>query len=89
MQIKLNELIAVNRKASNRLLNVEDLTEAELHALHQFFGVLAERAKAESSLSESHSIEEAEEIHEDKQEDLEKRQQERKREKQQQKKANL
>ncbi|GAB3976712.1 hypothetical protein GCM10028806_36850 [Spirosoma terrae] len=89
MQIKLNELIAVNRKASNRLLNVEDLTEAELHALHQFFGVLAERAKAESSLSESHSIEEAEEIHEDKQEDLEKRQQERKREKQEQKKANL
>lgn len=89
MQIKLNELIAVNRKASNRLLNVEDLTEAELHALHQFFGVLAERAKAESSLSESHSIEEAEEIHEDKQEDLEKRQQDRKREKQQKKNANL
>jgi len=77
MQIKLNELIAVNRKASNRLLNVEDLTEAELHALHQFFGVLAERAKAEASLSESHSIEEAEEIHEDKVEELEERRQER------------
>jgi low affinity Fe/Cu permease len=74
MQIKLNELIAVNRKASNRLLNVEDLSEAELRALHKFFGKLAEKAKDESSLSKSHSIEEAEEIHEEKVEELEKRQ---------------
>ena len=66
MQIKLNELVAVNRKASNRLLNVEDLTEAELRELHQFFGKLAEKAKTDTSLSESHSIEEAEDIHEDK-----------------------
>lgn len=63
MQIKLNELIAVNRKASNRLLNLEDLSEAELRSLHQFFGRLADKAKRENSLSESHSIEEAEEIH--------------------------
>ncbi|QJW91327.1 low affinity iron permease family protein [Spirosoma taeanense] len=77
MQIKLNELIAVNRKASNRLLNVEDLTEAELHALHDFFGRLAERAKAEASLSESHSVEDAEEIHEEKVEEMHKRRQSR------------
>ena len=74
MQIKLNELIAVNTKASNRLLNVEDLTEAELHALHQFFGKLVEKAKTEANLSESHSVEEAEEIHEDKIEALQERQ---------------
>lgn len=74
MQIKLNELIAVNQKASNRLVNIEDLTEAELHALHQFFGKLAEKAKAEATLSESHSIEEAEEIHYDKLEALKQRQ---------------
>lgn len=73
MQIKLNELIAVNRKASNRILNVEDLTEVELHALHKFFGQLAEKAKLEDSLSESHSIEEAEEIHQEKLEEKEKR----------------
>jgi len=66
MQIKLNELLAVNRKASNRLLNVEDLTEADLRALHEFFGRLAEKAKNEDSLSESHSVEEAEEIHQEK-----------------------
>ena len=82
MQIKLNELIAVNQKASNRLLNVEDLTEADLHALHQFFGKLAEKAKTEDSLSESHSVEEAEDIHEDKIEALKERQAERKKEKQ-------
>jgi low affinity Fe/Cu permease len=63
MQIKLNELIAVNRKASNRLLNVEDLSENELRALHEFFGRLADKAKQENNLSESHSVEEAEEIH--------------------------
>lgn len=66
MQVKLNELIAVNRKASNRLLNVEDLSEDEIRALHRFFGELAERAKTETSLSISHSIEEAEEIHQEK-----------------------
>jgi low affinity Fe/Cu permease len=73
MQLKLNELIAVNTKASNRLLNVEDLTEAELHALHRFFGQLVERAKTETSLSESHSVEEAEDIHADKLEALKQR----------------
>ncbi|MBC3786811.1 low affinity iron permease family protein [Spirosoma utsteinense] len=66
MQIKLNELIAVNRKASNRLLNVEDLSEVELMALHQFFGKLVEKAKAQDSLYETHSVEEAEEIHQEK-----------------------
>ncbi|GAB3943368.1 low affinity iron permease family protein [Spirosoma harenae] len=81
MQIKLNELIAVNRKASNRLLNVEDLTEPELRALHRFFGELAERAKTEASLSESHSVEEAEDIHNDKVEALHERQADRGREK--------
>ncbi|GAB4022143.1 hypothetical protein GCM10028808_69070 [Spirosoma migulaei] len=74
MQIKLNELLAVNRKASNRLLNVEDLTEAELHALHKFFGKLADKAKDEATISESHSVEEAEEIHYDKLEALHERQ---------------
>src|SRR5678815_2280150 len=54
MQIKLNELIAVNRKASNRLLNVEDLSENELRALHEFFSRLADKAKQENDLSESH-----------------------------------
>ena len=73
LQIKLNELIAVNRKASNRLLNLEDLNEADLRSLHQFFCTLAEKAKKEASVSESHSIEEAEEIHIEKVEDKQRR----------------
>ncbi|ADB36451.1 low affinity iron permease family protein [Spirosoma linguale] len=82
MQLKLNELIAVNRKASNRLLNVEDLTEAELHALHRFFGQLVEKAKTESSLSQSHSVEEAEDIHQDKLDALHERQSARRKDRQ-------
>ena len=73
MQIKLNELVAVNNKASNRLLNVEDLTEAELRALHQFFGKLADAAKSEATLSASHSVEEAEDNHDEKLEALKER----------------
>ncbi|GAB4039566.1 low affinity iron permease family protein [Spirosoma gilvum] len=73
MQVKLNELIAVNRKASNRLLNVEDLSEEEIRALHRFFGELAERSKTEASLTVSHSIEEAEEIHQEKVEKFQQR----------------
>jgi len=78
MQIKLNELIAVNRKASNRLLNVEDLSENELRALHEFFSRLADKAKQENDLSESHSVEEAEEIHVEKLEEKHRRKQDKK-----------
>ena len=85
LQIKINELIAVNRKASNRLLNVEDLTEEELNKLHLFFCKLAEDAKTEATLSESHSIEEAEDIHEDKVTALHERQASRKQQKNQSK----
>src|SRR5512133_167017 len=31
LQLKLNELIAANRNASNRLINIEDLTEEDLN----------------------------------------------------------
>ncbi|QJD77258.1 low affinity iron permease family protein [Spirosoma rhododendri] len=78
MQIKLNELIAVNRKASNRLLNLEDLSEDELRALHNFFGRLADKAQQENNLAESHSVEEAEEIHVEKLEEKHRRRQDKK-----------
>lgn len=68
IQLKLNELIASHNKASNRLLNIEDLSEAELITLHRFYGVLVEKAKRDSEVTESHSVEEAEELHEEKME---------------------
>src|SRR5262245_45972064 len=60
IQLKLNEIVAAMPGASNRLIDVEDLSEAELVKLHQFYGRLAQIAKHEADLLRSHSIEEAE-----------------------------
>ena len=59
LQLKLNELVAAMQGASNRLIDVEDLSEQELHVLHQHYEKLARMAKKDQSLSESHSIDEA------------------------------
>jgi low affinity Fe/Cu permease len=60
IQIKLNELIAANEKASNRLVDVEDLTEDELEVLKKFYIRLAEKIKKEKNITTSHSLAEAE-----------------------------
>lgn len=64
LQLKLNELIAANDKASNRLIVVEDLTQEELEVLKKFYIRLASLAKKENDLRTSHSVEEAGDIHE-------------------------
>ncbi|HEV2720331.1 MAG TPA: low affinity iron permease family protein [Thermoanaerobaculia bacterium] len=63
LQIKLNELIAAVEGASNRLIAAEDLSEGELKTLEEHFEKLAEMAKTERRITESHSIEEAEARH--------------------------
>ena len=63
LQLKLNELVAVIEGASNRLIDVEDLDETELKTLHEYYGRLAQMAKKDNLLGESHSIDEAEELH--------------------------
>lgn len=63
LQLKLNELIACNEKASNRLIVVEDLTEDELEVLKNFYVRLSELARNEKDLHRSHSIDEATESH--------------------------
>ena len=63
MHLKLNELVAAKKGASNRLLNAEDLTEEELHTLHRHYARLVELARNERSVTESHSVEEADERH--------------------------
>ncbi len=63
VQLKLNEIVAAVRGASNRLINVEDLTELEVRTLHRHYEELAALAKQATDLGESHSIEEAEERH--------------------------
>src|SRR5436305_14120549 len=66
IQLKLNELVAAVRGASNRLINIEDLSEAEVRALQKHFQKLVELAKQDASLCKSHTIEEAVERHEEK-----------------------
>lgn len=63
IHLKLNELVASLKGPSNRLIDVENLTETELETLSKFYTKLAEMAKKETDLSSSHSIEEAEELH--------------------------
>jgi low affinity Fe/Cu permease len=63
VQLKLNELVAAIEGASNRLIDVEDLSEKELKLLHDYYGRLADMAKKDNTLTESHSVEEAEELH--------------------------
>ncbi len=58
LQLKLNELVAALEGASNRLIDIEDLSEGELEILHKHYQKLAEMAK-ENRLTDSHSIEEA------------------------------
>jgi low affinity Fe/Cu permease len=59
LQIKLNELIASSKDASNRLIDVEDLTPEELEVLKKFYIQLAKLAAKESDIKATHSIEEA------------------------------
>ncbi|MFN8407657.1 MAG: low affinity iron permease family protein [Sphingobacteriaceae bacterium] len=63
MQLKLNELIAANDKASNRMVDIEDLTEGELDELRDFYKRLAILAGQEDDIHRSHSIDAAKEIH--------------------------
>ena len=63
IHLKLNELVAAMQGASNRLIDVENLSEKELATLHRFYGELATLAGDETKVTESHSVEEARERH--------------------------
>ena len=66
IQLKLDELVAAVQGASNRLIAVEDLSERELKALHGHYHRLAEMAKRDTDLLQSHSIDEADARHREK-----------------------
>ena len=66
IHLKLNELVASLKGPSNRMIDVEDLTEDEVETLSRYYRHLAEMAKKEKDLSVSHSIEEAKELHKSK-----------------------
>jgi low affinity Fe/Cu permease len=59
IHLKLNEIVAALGGASNRLIDVEDLTEEEIKTLHKYYQRLVAMARKDISLTQSHSIEEA------------------------------
>lgn len=62
IQLKLNELIAASRKASNRMVDIEDLDEEELDTLHKFYQRLSDKAEEEKDIHQSHPIDAADEL---------------------------
>jgi low affinity Fe/Cu permease len=56
VHLKLNELLASNRNASNRMIGIEGLDEQDLREVADFYARLSERAKATGTRKEMHSI---------------------------------
>ncbi len=59
IQLKLNELIAANCDASNRLIAIEDLTDEELETIKKYYTHLSLLAGRETNVFATHSIDEA------------------------------
>lgn len=68
LQLKLNELIASNRGSSNRLINIEDLSEEELETIKKFYIKLSNLAQKDKEMEvrKTHSYEEADNLHKSK-----------------------
>ena len=58
LQLKLNELIAATKGASNRVLNIEDMTEEELKVLKKFYLKLGAFSEKEENSGAAHSVDE-------------------------------
>jgi low affinity Fe/Cu permease len=63
VQLKLNELVAAHEFASNRLVDVENMTEDELKIIQKYYAKLKVETRKEESLQQSHSIDEAQQQH--------------------------
>jgi len=61
IHLKLNELIASHQGTSNRMVNIEDLTEKELDHLQKFYVRLSKLAENEGDITCTHSIDAADE----------------------------
>lgn len=66
IQLKLNELIAASRHASNRMVDIEDLTEAELDVLHKYYQRLSDISEKDDDIHNSHSIDNADSLQNEK-----------------------
>jgi low affinity Fe/Cu permease len=59
IQLKLNEIVASQHGASNRLIDLENMSEEEVAQLHRHYQLLAAQTKAEENPGEFHTVEEA------------------------------
>jgi low affinity Fe/Cu permease len=59
IQLKLNEIVAAMQGASNRLIDVESLSEDEIRTLKLHYAEIAKLAARRGGILESHSIDEA------------------------------
>jgi low affinity Fe/Cu permease len=64
IQLKLNELVAAHEFASNRLVNIENMSEDDLKVIQKYYASLSKLTKSKESLQRSHSIDEAEKMDE-------------------------
>ena len=62
IQLKLNELVAAYEHASNRLVDVENMTEEELKTMQKYYAKLSVISKTHSSPQQSRSIDSKENI---------------------------
>jgi low affinity Fe/Cu permease len=58
IHLKLNELISSNSAANNRLVNIEEVSPAELAVIKKFYGRLAIRVGRATNVHASHSLDE-------------------------------
>ena len=63
IHLKLNEIVAAMEGASNRLIDVEELSEDEIAALRNYYRELIKLARKDENLTTTHSVEEARSSH--------------------------
>ena len=59
LHLKLNELIACNQEASDRFIDIEDLTSEEIEVLKYYYVELSELPAKEKEIFSSPSVDEA------------------------------
>ena len=63
LHLKLNELIAATKTASNRLIDIEDLSEDEIDAIRNYYVQLSKLSQKEKDVFKTHSLDEAKQNH--------------------------
>lgn len=66
IQLKLNELVASSELSSNRLVDIESMSEEEMMVVQKYYQKLSTLSQKDETLHTSHSLGEAQDQHEKK-----------------------